>query len=89
MFCAESVCFVCSLLCTIRTRDRGAARAQPSQRPLSREERGFQQGFGRIAPWEGEVVSIRVIPGWSAGSDLGCAIAHPGISRFRCAIAHR
>jgi hypothetical protein len=29
-------------------------------------------------------------PRWSEGPDLGCAIAHRGISRFlRCAIAHR
>jgi hypothetical protein len=32
-----------------------------------------------------------VIPGWSAGPDLRCAIAHRGISRFRvrCGACHR
>src|SRR5450631_1553700 len=32
-----------------------------------------------------------VIPGWSAGPDLRCAIAHRGISRFRvrCGARHR
>src|SRR5437016_14359653 len=31
----------------------------------------------------GVAISDSVIPGWSEGPDLGCAIAHRGISRFR------
>jgi len=39
-----------------------------------------------FAPTVGSLTITAVIPGWSEGPDLRCAIAHRGISRFRVRI---
>src|SRR6266436_1632591 len=80
----------------------GALATRLSLRPLISLGGWFLQKLGRIAPRErGVLTSLRgatrrsnppfVIPGWSEGPDLRCAIAHRGISRFRarCGACHR
>ncbi len=79
--------------CTALRRDQrqdGARRRARSLRPSAAAQRALVvlehvRRAGRVLAEPGgkdEVASI-VIPGWSEGPDLRCAIAHRGISRFR------
>jgi hypothetical protein len=79
---------------TIAHEAAGAAGTRHSPRPP--RGRKINANLGRFAlrdreAMSGVATSLRakrsdpdaVIPGWSAGPDLRCAIAHRGISRFR------
>src|SRR5260221_13976574 len=83
----------------------GASSARHSLRPLFFWANGFCKTSGDQRRGNAEsyldLTSLRgakrrskstsVIPGWSEGPDLRCAIAHRGISRFRvrCGACHR
>jgi hypothetical protein len=61
------------------TRGEGADRARGESTRIARQCRINCLGFN----FQRARKPMAVIPGWSAGPDLRCAIAHRGISRFR------
>src|SRR5882757_11275781 len=68
---------------TIARKTAGAARTRSSLRPLFLEGEQILKTSGIVCREKVNVCLCFVIPGWSEGPDLRCAIAHRGISRFR------